>query len=63
MKNLDNKNPGEFEFIIKNFRKLSVQNEWVIKMIIFTAIPYRARTGPEQGFPCVVILKGKNLFS
>jgi hypothetical protein len=23
----------------------------------------RARTGPEQGFPCVVILKGKNLFS
>ncbi len=20
----------------------------------FTAIPYRANTGPEQGFPCVV---------
>ena len=20
----------------------------------YTAIPYRARTGPEQGFPCVV---------
>ena len=28
-----------------------------------TAIPYRARTGPEQGFPCVLILTGKNLFS
>jgi hypothetical protein len=28
----------------------------------YTAIPYRARTGPEQGFPCVVILTGKNLF-
>ena len=28
-----------------------------------TAIPYRARTGPEPGFPCVVILTGKNLFS
>jgi hypothetical protein len=27
------------------------------------AILYRARTGPEQGFPCVVILTGKNLFS
>ena len=23
----------------------------------------RARTGPEQGFPCVLILTGKNLFS
>jgi hypothetical protein len=23
----------------------------------------RARTGPEQGFPCVVILTGKNMFS
>jgi hypothetical protein len=39
-----------------------------------SAIPYRARTGPEQGqnrartgpeqgFPCVLILTGKNLFS
>jgi hypothetical protein len=28
-----------------------------------TAIPYRARTGPKQGFPCVLILTGKNLFS
>ena len=31
--------------------------------MIYTAIPYRARTGPEQGFPCVLILTGKNLFS
>ena len=29
----------------------------------YTAIPYRARTGPEQGFFCVLILTGKNLFS
>ena len=28
-----------------------------------TAIPYRVRTGPEQGFPCVLILTGKTLFS
>ena len=31
--------------------------------MIYTAIPYRARTGPEQGFPCVLILTVKNLFS
>ena len=29
----------------------------------YTAIPYRASTGPEQGFPCEEILTGKNLFS
>ena len=29
----------------------------------YTAIPYRASTGPEQGFPCVVFPTGKNLFS
>ena len=29
----------------------------------YTAVPYRASTGPEQGFPCVLILTGKNLFS
>ena len=29
----------------------------------YTAIPYRASTGPEQGFPCEVFLTGKNLFS
>ena len=23
-------------------------------MVSYTAIPYRASTGPEQGFPCVV---------
>jgi hypothetical protein len=28
-----------------------------------TAILYRASTGPEQGFPCVLILTRKNLFS
>ena len=28
-----------------------------------TAIPYRASTGPEQGFPCVLFLTGKNLLS
>ena len=28
-----------------------------------TAIPYRASTGPEQGFPCEVFHTGKNLFS
>jgi hypothetical protein len=28
-----------------------------------TAIPYRTRTGPEQGFPSVVILTGKTMFS
>jgi hypothetical protein len=31
--------------------------------VVYTAIPFRARTWPEQGFPCVVILTGKNLFS
>ena len=30
---------------------------------VYTAILYRAIKGPEQGFPCVLILKGKNLFS
>ena len=30
---------------------------------LFTAIPYRTSTGPEQGFPCVLFLTGKNLFS
>ena len=29
----------------------------------YTAIPYRASTGPEQGFPCEVFHTGKNLFS
>ena len=29
----------------------------------YTAIPYRASTGPEQDFPCEVFLTGKNLFS
>ena len=29
----------------------------------YTAIPYRASTGPEQGFLCEVFLTGKNLFS
>ena len=32
-------------------------------MLNSTAIPYRASTGPEQGFPCEVFLTGKNLFS
>ena len=27
-----------------------------------TAIPYRASTGPEQGFPCELFITGKNLF-
>ena len=31
--------------------------------VFLTAIPYRASTGPEQGFPCEVFLTGKNLFS
>jgi hypothetical protein len=29
----------------------------------YTAILYRASTGPEQGFPCEVFHTGKNLFS
>ena len=29
----------------------------------YSAIPYRASTGPEQGFPRALILTGKNLFS
>ena len=29
-------------------------NLLTVKHILFTAIPYRASTGPEQGFPCVV---------
>ena len=29
----------------------------------YTAILYRARTGPEQGFPCEVFHTGNNLFS
>ena len=37
--------------IIENLRDLSLG---------LTAIPYRASTGPEQGFPCVIILTGKN---
>ena len=28
----------------------------------YTAIPYRASTGTEQGFPCVVFPTGKTLF-
>ena len=32
-------------------------------MILCTAIPYRASTGPVQGFPCEVFHTGKNLFS
>ena len=28
-----------------------------------TAIPYRTSTRPEQGFPCVLFLTWKNLFS
>ena len=27
---------------------------------MYTAIPYRARTGPEQGFPCVVFPHREN---
>ena len=34
-----------------------------VPSIEYTAIPYRASTGPEQGFPCEVLLTGKNLFS
>ena len=30
---------------------------------MYTAIPYRASTGPEQGFPCEVFHTGKSLFS
>ena len=30
---------------------------------VFTAILYRASTGPEQDFPCEVFHTGKNLFS
>ena len=38
---------------------------YVHDSVIFrnTAIPYRASTGPEQGFPCVLFLTGKTLFS
>ena len=34
-----------------------------IQGVDYTAIPYRASTGPEQGFPCEVFHTGKNLFS
>ena len=31
------------------------QNFYLIYLkLVFTAIPYRASTGPEKGFPCVV---------
>jgi hypothetical protein len=39
---------------------------WIPLEILFwilTAIPYRASTGPEQGFPCEVFQTGKYLFS
>ena len=31
--------------------------------LYYTAIPYRASTGPEQGFPCEKYYTGKTLFS
>ena len=31
-----------------------------IKPLMYTAIPYRASTGPEQGFPCVVFPHREN---
>ena len=34
----------------------------IFGVIRYTAIPYSVRTGPKQGFTCVVI-KRKNLFS
>ena len=47
----------------KNSRTLSLKD----KFEHYTAIPYRASTGPKQGFPCVAVLEyfhtGKNLFS
>ena len=37
---------------------------FLMKVLTYsTAIPYRASTGPEQGFPCEVFHTGKNLFS
>ena len=32
-------------------------------LMTYTAIPYRASTGSEQGFPCEVFHTRKNLFS
>ena len=37
--------------------------ESCFSICLYTAIPYRARTGPDQGFHFVLILTGKNLFS
>ena len=31
--------------------------------LCYIAIPYRASTGPEQGFPCEKYYTGKTLFS
>ena len=39
------------------------QKIWKNLPIVSTAIPYRASTGPVQGFPCEVFHTGKNLFS
>ena len=37
------------------------QNFYLIYLkLVFTAIPYRASTGPEKGFPCVVFPHREN---
>ena len=47
-----------FFLVIQNFFKIRTLN-----LFTYTAIPYRASTGPEQDFPCEVFHTGKNLFS
>ena len=44
-----------YDMRLPHNRKIPVRND-------HTAIPYRASTGPEQGFPCEVFNTGKNLF-
>ena len=57
---LGNKGPLK----ILNGTKLILDDPLLVSRALkYTAIPYRASTGPEQGFPCEVFLTGKNLFS
>ena len=56
----------QYKFIFYNFNTCAVFSYLYIlknRFCIVFFVTLQSCTGPEQGFPCVVILTGKNLFS
>ena len=52
-----------FPIFLRNFLSEQLKKNFSLVYCSPVHVQNRARTGPEQGFLCVVILTGKNLFS